>query len=154
VAYNRSQVAKLLSAAETALFEMSLADRIKALSAAQLRGKRQRARSLRDKANDQLRRQKLESRSRTGSKLGRSGAANVRTEKKAQILAETLQRFEKRLEQVERERPQRAEAGRSSRPSAGRKVAQAVPRAPKGRTAATAPARGSKAPSTGRARAR
>jgi len=126
LAYNRSQVAKLLTAAETELFELSLADRIRTLSAVQLRAKRQRARTLRDKADDLLRRQKLASRARTGSKLGQSGAANERTQKKAQILAETLQRFDKRLEQIDGEQAPRAGAKTSPRPARVGKTAKAA----------------------------
>lgn len=101
MAYNRTQVRNLLSAAEFELFEASLADNLKMLTGARLRSRIGRARALRDKYQDLLRRQKIATRGRTGSKLGNTGVANQRTEQKMAVLAEALLRFEKRALQLE-----------------------------------------------------
>ncbi|MEO7008207.1 MAG: hypothetical protein ABI156_03565 [Caldimonas sp.] len=101
MAYNRTQVRNLLSAAESDLFEASLAGNLKSLTGARLRSKIGRARALRDKYQDLLRRQKIATRGRTGSKLGDTGVANQRTEQKMAVLAEVLLRFEKRALQLE-----------------------------------------------------
>lgn len=101
MAYNRIQAARLLSKGEMEVFASSLAERLSSLTAAQLRVMVRRTRALRDKSRDLLRRQRLETRSRTGSKGGPTGGANQRTAEKAQALAEVLQRYEKRLARVE-----------------------------------------------------
>ncbi len=101
MALNRMHVRPLLTAAEYLLFESSVGDGLKRLTAAQLRAKVGRARKLRDKYTDLLRRQKVDSRSRSGSKGGATGVANARTGQKSTVFAEVLHRFEKRLEQCE-----------------------------------------------------
>ena len=80
-----------------ALFELSLADRIRTLSVGELHRQIQRARIARDKASDLLKRQTLATRRRTGSKTGPAGDANERTQRKLQIMSEALERFDKRL---------------------------------------------------------
>lgn len=111
MAYNRTQVRSLLNASELALFEASLAGPVKELTTAQLRAKVSRTRALRDKYQDLLRRQKLATRQRTGSKSGAgvTADANKRTEQKMVALAEVLARFEKRLEQNEATQARAAE---------------------------------------------
>lgn len=89
--------ASCLSASEFKLFATSRADAVTTLTAARLRGKIKRARTLRDKFRDLLKRQRLATRARTGSKAGTSGVANQRTRQKAEVFTEVLQRFEKRL---------------------------------------------------------
>lgn len=101
MAYNRTQVRNLLSAAEFELFEASLAGSLKALTGPRLRNKIGRARAMRDKYQDLLRRQKIATRGRTGSKLGNTGVANQRTEQKMAVLTEVLRRFEKRALQLD-----------------------------------------------------
>jgi hypothetical protein len=96
-----TQARKLLTAAEVELFAASRGDALKALTVVQLRGKVKRARTLRDKHRDLLKRQRLASRGSTGSKSGTSGVANERTAQKAQVFAEVLGRFEQRLAQLE-----------------------------------------------------
>jgi len=97
----KTQAAKLLSAAEMAVFSTSLSPAIKELSAARLVGKVKRSRTMRDKFRDLLKRQKVATRARTGTKVGQSGHANERTAQKAEIFDEVLQRFTARLEQVQ-----------------------------------------------------
>nr|WP_296748930.1 hypothetical protein [Thioalkalivibrio sp.] len=100
MAYNRNQARALCNDSEYELFTASLADSISPLTAAQLRGKIKRARTLRDKNADLFRRQSLALRETTGTKRGKTGAANERTEQKARLFDETLKRFEKRLEKI------------------------------------------------------
>jgi hypothetical protein len=97
MAYNRKQARALSNDSEYELFAASLADSITELTAAQLRGKITRARTLRDKNADLFRRQSLSMREETGTKRGRSGAANERTEQKSRLFDEALKRFEARL---------------------------------------------------------
>jgi hypothetical protein len=99
--YTLAQAGKLLNVSEFALFSASRADALKTHTAARLRAKVKRARALRDKFRDLFKRQRLVTRSRTGSKAGARGAANERTRRKAELFAQVLQRFEKRLAQVE-----------------------------------------------------
>ena len=97
MAYNRNQARALTNASEYELFTTSLADAITALTPAQLRGKVTRTRNLRDKNTDLFRRQSLSVQETSGSKRGRTGAANQRTEQKAKLFDETLKRYENRL---------------------------------------------------------
>ena len=101
MAYNRIQAGRLLAAAELPVFEASLGEPLAALTAAKLRVLIKRARTMRDKAQDLLQRQRVATRGRTGSKGGTSGAANERTAQKARALNEALTRFEHRLAQLE-----------------------------------------------------
>jgi hypothetical protein len=102
MAYNRVQARALCTAAEYQLFEASLADHIKSFDATRLRQKIRRARTLRDKYRDLVRRQRLALRKRTGTKKGTGVAANQRTESKARLFAEALDRFERRAADLER----------------------------------------------------
>ncbi len=101
MAYNRTQANTLLSVDEMVLFEASLADRLKASGAAELRKQVKRTRTLRDKSSDLLQRQKIATRGRTGTKLGPDGDANERTQRKVLLLGEILARFAKRLALLE-----------------------------------------------------
>lgn len=137
------QARKLLTAAELDVFAASRAEALKALTAVQLRGKIKRSRTLRDKYQDLLRRQKVATRGRTGSKAGTSGVANERTAQKAQVFTEVLGRFEQRLAQVE------AAAARAAQKTAAAearlaRLAQKQAKPIAGR--ARAPARSPKAP--------
>ena len=100
MAYNRNHARALCNDSEYDLFTASLADSISQLTAAQLRSKIKRARTLRDKNADLFRRQSLALRDTTGTKRGKTGAANERTEQKARLFDETLKRFEKRLDAI------------------------------------------------------
>lgn len=101
MATNKTQAAKLLSAAEMLVYSASVAPDIKELTAAILAAKIKRARTMRDKFRDLLKRQKVTTRSRTGTKAGISGNANERTAIKAEVFDEVLQRFTARQEQVQ-----------------------------------------------------
>jgi hypothetical protein len=94
MAFNRNQARPICTDAEYKLFTASLADEIGELTPAQLRGKIQRARKLRDKYRDLLKRQRLANRTRTGTKKGDRPQTNVRTADKAKLFDEALGRFE------------------------------------------------------------
>lgn len=143
MAYNRTQAAKLLTANEMVLFTASLAEAIPSYSSKQLVQKIQRARTLRDKFRDLLRRQKIGTRARTGSKTGLRGDANERTRRKAQIFDEVLQRFTKRLAKLE------AASAREAKKAAAAQARALLARqraAAAGRAAARQVVRSAKAP--------
>jgi hypothetical protein len=96
MAFNRNHARPLCTAAEFQLFTASLADQIGALTPAQLRSKIQRARNLRDKYRDLLKRQRLANRERTGTKKGQRMETNARTADKAKLFDEVLGRFQTR----------------------------------------------------------
>jgi hypothetical protein len=149
MAYNRLQAARLLSATELPVFEASLGSALGAHTAAQLRALVKRARTMRDKAQDLHRRQRVASRASTGSKAGTSGLANQRTAQKQQALGEALARLEQRLAQLEAAAERAAAQAAKERErlaAAGRKVANGA--AAKA-TAAKRPARSAKAPAAG-----
>jgi hypothetical protein len=123
MALNRIQAARLLSEKEMALFEGSLSDQAPRMSDKELQGQIRRVRTQRDKYQDLLRRQRVSTRGRTGTKSGTSGVANARTDQKVQVFSEALERLEKqqarRERDAEREAARPAPGQRSSRPKAG-----------------------------------
>jgi hypothetical protein len=92
------QAGKLLNESEFALFAASRAHVLRTLTSARLLAKIQRTRALRDKYRELPKRQQLVTRARTGSKAATRGAD--RTNQKAQLLTQVLQRFENRLAQI------------------------------------------------------
>jgi hypothetical protein len=100
MAFNRIQAQKLCNASEYQLVCDSMSDAVAQLTLAQLRSKIGRARTLRDKNTDLYRRQTVATRSATGIKRGNTSEANLRTEKKARLFDETLQRFEARQAKI------------------------------------------------------
>lgn len=101
MAYTRNAAKKLLTAAELDLFDAGRSDKIRSLAKPELRSLLERTRKLRDKFRDLYRRQRVALRGATGTKLGRDGDANERTRQKEEILAESVLRFETRLNQIE-----------------------------------------------------
>ena len=91
--FNRNHVNGFLAKTEIDLFVSSLGADLKGLKANDVQRRIERTRNLRDKYRDLLKRQKLATRARTGTKMG-SGNANERTEKKAKAFDEALGRFE------------------------------------------------------------
>lgn len=119
-----TQAKPLLTAAELELFDQSRAGPIKAFSAKQLAGKEKRTRTLRDKYRDLYRRQSVAARGKTTG-VGATGDANARTQRKADIMQEMLDRFEARSTQLEAREAREAgtaEAG-TKRKGSARKVA-------------------------------
>ncbi len=94
MAVTRAKATALLNATEMGLYDDSRANALRGHSEAQLARFVTRARTARDRARDLEKRQRLASRTSTGSKSGRSGRANVRTGEKAELLADILKRFE------------------------------------------------------------
>jgi hypothetical protein len=103
--YDRRTARTLCTAAELELVLASFEPGAGRLSEARLKSAMARARRLRDKYRDLLRRQRLATRARTGSKLGSRPGTNARTAQKARLFEETLARFA-------REREARAAAAR------------------------------------------
>jgi hypothetical protein len=120
-----TQAKPLLTAAELELFDHSRAEPIKALSAKQLAGKEKRTRSLRDKYRDLYRRQSVAAQGKTKG-VGETGDANARTQRKAEIMQEVLDRFEARssLLGARESRADEAKEAKSKKPA--RKAAASV----------------------------
>lgn len=95
-----TQAKPLLTAAELELFDHSRAQPIKALTAKQIASKEKRVRALRDKYRDLYRRQTVAQRGKA-SKGAAGDDLNVRTQRKAEIMQEVLDRFEARSTQLE-----------------------------------------------------
>lgn len=121
MAFNRSHARGLCNVSEMSLFESSVGAELASWSEAQLKARIVRARNLRDKQQDLLRRQKLATRARTGTKVGASGVANQRTEQKLKLFSEVLSRFEARLASVEAARARAAVRAAAASGKKGRK---------------------------------
>ena len=94
MAYTLTQARPLLNAAELELFEQSRAEPVKQLTGAKLAGAVKRTRTLRDKYRDLYQRQTVAVRTSTPGAV--TGADNERTQRKAAILQEVLERYEAR----------------------------------------------------------
>lgn len=140
------QARKLLTAAELEVFIASRGQALTALSQVQLRGKVKRARTLSEKFRDLLQRQKLATRDRAGSKMGRSGAANARTAEKAALFADVLESFSRRLAQVEAAQARAALQAAASK-TKSKRPPQATPRSKAATPRVGATLRSPKAPS-------
>lgn len=90
----RHQAQGLLSAAEMELYDESRSNPLRKLDEAALQKRIDRMRRARERARDLVQRQKLASRTATGSKRGTSGVANQRSKDKAALLDDILKRFE------------------------------------------------------------
>jgi len=129
MAYNRAQALKICSATEMDVFLSSLSDAVGKLTPVQLRSRIARARTLRDKNTDLFRRQVAATRAATGTKRGASGAANSRTEQKAQLFAEALARLEARQTAIDA-KPLKAVASKTGSKATKATKAKAAPAAP------------------------
>jgi hypothetical protein len=129
MAYNRAQALKICTATEMEIFLSSLSDAIGKLTPVQLRSRIARARTLRDKHTDLFRRQVAATRAATGTKRGASGAANSRTEQKAQLFAEALARLEARQSAIDA-KPVKAVASKSGSKATKATKAKRAPAAP------------------------
>ena len=94
MAYTLTQARPLLNAAELELFEQSRAEPVKQLTGARLAGAIKRTRTLRDKYRDLYQRQTVAVRTSTPGAV--TGDDNERTQRKADILQEVLERYETR----------------------------------------------------------
>lgn len=131
MAYTLTQARGLLTAAELAIFDQSRAGPIKELTAARLRGKVERARALRDKYRDLYRRQSVATRSAPASRRSAAGGDNQRTQTKATVFSEVLERFETRLAQLDaKAAPKRPPAARTATGSTARTPASQATKTP------------------------
>ena len=96
MAYTLTQARPLLNAAELELFDQSRTEPIKGLTPKALSGKVTRARTLRDKYRDLYRRQTVAVRSEDAAGRPANASDNERTQRKADIFQEVLERFEAR----------------------------------------------------------
>jgi hypothetical protein len=99
----RAKAVALLNKGEMQLYDDSRHNPVRKFGVSQLDSRITRARSVRDRARDLVRRQKLASRENTGNKRGTSGAANQRSADKVEILADILKRFETQLTQAKKD---------------------------------------------------
>lgn len=118
----RAKATSLLNKGEMQLYDDSRHNPIRGFTVKQLESRVTRARAARDRARDLVRRQKLASRERTGSKGGASGAANQRSKDKVEILADILKRFEAQVKVAKK-----TEKAAAKKPAAGRKAAKKAP---------------------------
>lgn len=115
----RTQAKEICTKPEYELVEASFRPAVTGLSAARLRSKLERARRLQEKYRDLARQQHRTSKERTPARP--RGASNLRTERKARLFAETRERFEKRLAQLEAKGDAAGERSRKrARAAAGR----------------------------------
>jgi hypothetical protein len=131
--YDRRTPRALCSGAELELVPASFAADPAGSSPARLKSSIARARRLRDKYRDLLRRQRLATRARTGSKLGARPGANARTAQKVRLFEETLARFTQQLHKLETVARKIARAKRPAARGAAPKIAapKAQARGPK-----------------------
>ena len=101
MAYTLRQVLPLLTKQELELFEASRAAAVKELTARQLTAEITRARALRDKYRDTYRRQTVATQTGPARARKQMGGENSRTEVKAEVMAEVLQRLEAQQTKVE-----------------------------------------------------
>lgn len=118
----RAKATSLLNKGEMQLYDDSRHNPIRGFTVKQLESRVTRARAARDRARDLVRRQKLASRARTGSKGGASGAANQRSKDKVEILADILKRLEAQVKVAKK-----TEKAAAKKPAAGRKAAKKAP---------------------------
>jgi hypothetical protein len=123
--YTRTAAKTLLTGAELELYDLGRRESLAQLDRRTLIAKIKRTRNLRDKYRDLYRRQRLETRDRTGSKRGASGVANVRTREKAELFGELLARFEAKLAKVDTAAKLAAERDARARAAAAKAAARA-----------------------------
>lgn len=126
MAFTRTRAAKLLTAAEMTLFDASRARETKDLPRSRLDAKVKRARNLRDKYRDLLKRQARESRYRRGASPPAARPANERTARKAEVFEEVLERFlaiAERRQAADRKASGSRKSATRRKPSASRKAA-------------------------------
>lgn len=121
MSYSLRQVQHLLTKPELELFQASRAPALAQLNPRQLTGKITRARSLRDKYRDTYRRQTVVTQTGPAGARKQMGGENNRTEVKAEIMAEVLQRFEAQHAKSE------ARQAKARRPAARAHNAPGVP---------------------------
>lgn len=119
----RAKATALLNKGEMQLYDDSRQNPIRGFTVSQLESRITRARAARDRSRDLVRRQKLGSRARTGSKRGASGGDNQRSKDKAEILADVLKRFEAQVK-VARKEEKAAKTVKKATKKAAKKTAK------------------------------
>ncbi len=122
MAYNRNHAKTLCNKTEYQFFESSLRGNIDKLPRKSVQDGIKRARTLRDKYRDLHKRQRLATRDRTGTKKGVKPATNERTEQKAKLFAEVLERFEAQLKALKE--AEKAVAANNKKTAAKKKAAK------------------------------
>jgi hypothetical protein len=123
MAMMRVQDRALFTATELALIEASQPSRIKAYTPVQLNDRIARARRFWDKYRELARQQQRGT--KKSPQLGRPQPfSNARTQRKAQVFAGALKRFEKRLEQLTREKGRKSRAAKPVPKISRRQAAQ------------------------------
>lgn len=118
MAFTLNQARVLLNAGELALFQDSRRDAIAALTTKQLDARITRARALRDKYRDLYQRQTVSTRQGAAGQRRQFGGENDRTQRKAEMLADVLQRFELRLGKLQDAQPAKPVRPRPPAPGA------------------------------------
>jgi hypothetical protein len=93
----RDTARRLCTAREYELVEASFPDNIRQLTPSKLKQKVERARKLRDKNRDLMKRQRLELRGKRSPRGARPAQGTANTEKKADLFDEVMQRFQDAL---------------------------------------------------------
>jgi hypothetical protein len=94
MAYNRSHARQICSNDELALFNATIGPGLRQTDDKELKNLLDRARKFRDKNKDLFRRQSIDMARQAGSKRGRTGRANDRTQQKEKLFAEVIARIE------------------------------------------------------------
>lgn len=129
MAYTLTQARPLLNAAELELFEQSRTEPVKRLVPAKLSGAVKRTRTLRDKYRDLYQRQTVAVRTSTPGAV--TGDDNERTQRKADILQEVLERYEARATLLQERDNNKAKntitssTGKAAKPAKSARIANA-----------------------------
>lgn len=135
---------QLATASELALFQKSLASRVRDLSEAEVNRAVTRTRKLRNKYRQLADRQEREARGKQDARKRRAATGNLRTREKQQLFQETLERYETRLSALAK-KP-------APRPKKGARAPGKKTRVPKKKAAARKkPAKKKKAPAAKKA---
>ncbi len=97
MAISRNEAQELCTSPEYEFVLSSFTPKIREYSLARLKQKVERSRRLRDKYRDLAQRQHLEGRGKRPPARRRPARGNLRTQRKATLFRETLERFEKRV---------------------------------------------------------
>lgn len=139
MAYTLTQARPLLNAAELELFEQSRAEPVKQLTGAKLAGAVKRTRLLRDKYRDLYQRQTVAV--RTSAPGAVTGDDNERTQRKADILQEVLERYEARASALQAQGSSKTGAKAGAKAGAKGTTKSLAPRAASRSTATTSSAK-------------
>lgn len=122
--FARAQAESLLNQAETGLYNDSRINSLRRLQVKEIDKRIERARKARDRARDLLKKQKLASRANSGSKRGASGKDNERSQRKADLLADILKRFEDQRKIARQEEKAKGASSKKSARKATKKSAK------------------------------